>query len=41
MSDLSSVAGFSSTASQLPPGWYFDPRIYEIEKRVLFEADGQ
>jgi phenylpropionate dioxygenase-like ring-hydroxylating dioxygenase large terminal subunit len=37
MSDLSSVAGFSSTASQLPPGWYFDPRIYEVEKRVLFE----
>ncbi len=37
MSDLSSVAGFSSTASQLPPGWYFDPRIYEIEKRVLFD----
>ncbi len=37
MSDLSSVAGFSSTASQLPPGWYFDPHIYEIEKRVLFD----
>ena len=37
MSDLSSAAVFSSIASQLPPGWYFDPRIYEIEKRVLFD----
>jgi phenylpropionate dioxygenase-like ring-hydroxylating dioxygenase large terminal subunit len=37
MSDLSSVAVLSSTASQLPPGWYFDPRIYDIEKRVFFD----
>jgi phenylpropionate dioxygenase-like ring-hydroxylating dioxygenase large terminal subunit len=37
MSDLSNVAVFGSTASQLPPHWYFDPRIYEIEKRLLFD----
>jgi choline monooxygenase len=37
MSDLSTVAVFSSTTSQLPPGWYFDPRIYDIEKRVFFD----
>ena len=37
MSDLSSVAVFSSVSSQLPVGWYFDPAIYEIEKRVFFE----
>jgi phenylpropionate dioxygenase-like ring-hydroxylating dioxygenase large terminal subunit len=37
MSDLSSVAVLGSTSSQLPPIWYFDPHIYEIEKRVLFE----
>src|SRR5688572_12225324 len=37
MSDLSSLAVISSTASQLPPGWYFDPRIYDIEKRVFFD----
>jgi choline monooxygenase len=37
MSDLSSAAAFSSTSSQLPPDWYFDPRIYEIEKRTFFD----
>ena len=37
MSDLSSVAVLGSSSSQLPPLWYFDPRIYEIEKRVLFD----
>jgi choline monooxygenase len=37
MSDLSNVARFSRTASQLPVHWYFDAAIYEIEKRVLFD----
>jgi phenylpropionate dioxygenase-like ring-hydroxylating dioxygenase large terminal subunit len=37
MSDLSSVAALDSNSSQLPVAWYFDPRIYEIEKRVFFE----
>ncbi|MCW5605482.1 MAG: aromatic ring-hydroxylating dioxygenase subunit alpha [Burkholderiales bacterium] len=37
MSDLSSVAVFSKTAPQLPVHWYFDPRIYELEHRLLFE----
>jgi phenylpropionate dioxygenase-like ring-hydroxylating dioxygenase large terminal subunit len=38
MSDLSNVARFSRTAPQLPVHWYFDPAIYEIEKRVLFDG---
>ena len=37
MSDLSSAPLFSSTAPQLPPHWYFDPAIYEVEKRLLFD----
>jgi phenylpropionate dioxygenase-like ring-hydroxylating dioxygenase large terminal subunit len=37
MSDLSSVARFSRTSPQLPVHWYFDPAIYEIEKRLLFD----
>ena len=37
MSDLSTIARLSRTASQLPVHWYFDPAIYEIEKRVLFD----
>jgi phenylpropionate dioxygenase-like ring-hydroxylating dioxygenase large terminal subunit len=37
MSDLSSVAALGSDSSQLPVAWYFDPEIYEIEKRVFFD----
>ena len=37
MSDLSSVSVVSNASPQLPASWYFDPRIYEIEKRVFFE----
>ncbi len=42
MSDLSHVATLikpgSAAASQLPVAWYFDPRIYALEKRLLFDA---
>ena len=39
MSDLSSVSALGGrTTSQLPIDWYFDPRIYELEKRLLFDA---
>jgi len=37
MSDLSSVSVLSNTSPQLSPEWYFDPAIFEIEKRVLFD----
>jgi len=37
MSDLSSVAAISKTSPQLPVSWYFDPGIYELEKRLLFD----
>ena len=39
MSDLSQVAALSNTAtSQLSVDWYFDPRIYQLEKQLLFNA---
>lgn len=39
MSDLSSVVALSrTTTNQLSVDWYFDPRIYELEKRLLFDA---
>jgi choline monooxygenase len=39
MSDLSSVVALRKTATtQLSVDWYFDPRIYELEKRLLFDA---
>ena len=37
MSDLSSVTVVNADAPQLPVAWYFDPQIYELEKRVFFE----
>ncbi len=37
MSDLSSVTALRRTAPQLPVHWYFDPRIHEIEQRLLFD----
>lgn len=37
MSDLSSIAAFSKTSPQLPVNWYFDPRVHELEKRLLFD----
>ena len=38
MSDLSHSSAFDSGTSQLPVSWYFDPCIYEIEKRQFFEC---
>lgn len=37
MSDLSSVTAFSKTSPQLPVEWSFDPRIHEVEQRLLFD----
>ena len=37
MSDLSSLAILGTESPQLPVSWYFDPAIYELEKRVFFE----
>lgn len=37
MSDLSTVAAISTTSPQLPIHWYFDARIYDLEKRLLFD----
>jgi choline monooxygenase len=38
MSDLSTLPALSTATTQLPVHWYFDPRIYELEKRLLFDA---
>ncbi len=37
MSDLSTVAAIDRTSPQLPIHWYLDPRIYELEQRLLFD----
>ena len=38
MSDLSTLSAIHAATTQLPVNWYFDPHIYELEKRVLFDA---
>jgi len=37
MSDLSTVAVFNRTTPQLPIHWYFDPAVYDLERRLLFD----
>jgi choline monooxygenase len=38
MSNLAdSVSALSTTTPQLPVSWYFDPEIYALEKKLLFE----
>ena len=39
MSELASLLRFAPATSQLPISWYFDERIFELEKKLLF-ADG-
>ncbi|HJV24792.1 MAG TPA: aromatic ring-hydroxylating dioxygenase subunit alpha [Aromatoleum sp.] len=38
MSDLESKAKLSPAVSQLPVSAYFDERVFELEKRLLFDA---
>lgn len=37
MSDLSAVSPLHAVSPQLPVHWYFDPRVYELEKRLVFD----
>jgi phenylpropionate dioxygenase-like ring-hydroxylating dioxygenase large terminal subunit len=37
MSDLSTLSVIRTASPQLPVHWYFDPRVYEFEKRLLFD----
>ena len=38
MSAIASQAHLSPAVSQLPVSWYFDEKIFELEKRLLFDA---
>lgn len=37
MSDLAGQHALSRTSPQLPVHWYFDPQVYALEQRALFE----
>ena len=36
MSDLSASRTLKPSASQLPVSWYFDPKIFELEQKLLY-----
>ncbi|MGV0951300.1 MAG: aromatic ring-hydroxylating oxygenase subunit alpha, partial [Azonexus sp.] len=38
MSDVASLSRLAPAVSQLPVDWYFDEKIFELEKRLIFEA---
>ena len=38
MSDLASLRQVRPVKCQLPVSWYFDPEIFELEKKLLFDA---
>lgn len=38
MSDIATRSKLSPAISQLPVGWYFDEKIFELEKKLIFDA---
>jgi phenylpropionate dioxygenase-like ring-hydroxylating dioxygenase large terminal subunit len=36
MSDLAASRALKPNASQLPVSWYFDPKVFELEQKLLF-----
>jgi len=38
MADISTLAQVQPVSCHLPVSWYFDPAIFELEKRLLFDA---
>jgi len=38
MSDIAALRNLSPAAAQLPVSWYFDPAIFALEQRLLFDA---
>jgi len=41
MSDLASFSRIQPARCQLPVAWYFDPAVFEREKRLLFDAGAE
>ncbi|MBS1161273.1 MAG: Rieske (2Fe-2S) region [Proteobacteria bacterium] len=38
MSDVATLSRLAPAVSQLPVHWYFDEKIYELEKKLIFDA---
>ena len=37
MTDISNLSELAKTTRPLPMAWYFDPRVFELEQRILFD----
>jgi hypothetical protein len=38
MSDIASKAHLAPGVSQFPVEWYFDEKLFELEKKLIFDA---
>ena len=38
MAEIGTLRQLKRSQSQLPVSWYFDPKIFELEKKHLFDA---
>jgi len=38
MSDVANLSRLAPAVSQLPVDWYFDDKVYELEKKLIFDA---
>ena len=38
MSDVANLSRLAPAVSQLPVDWYFDDKVYELEKTLIFDA---
>jgi phenylpropionate dioxygenase-like ring-hydroxylating dioxygenase large terminal subunit len=41
MSDLAQAAALTTTPTQLPVSWYFDPTVHALEMKLLFQSGAQ
>ena len=38
MTDMATLSRLAPAVSQLPVDWYFDEKIFELEKKLIFDA---
>ena len=38
MSDVATLSRLAPAVSQLPVDWYFDEKVFELEKKLIFDA---
>jgi choline monooxygenase len=38
VTDIAGVQGLQPAATQLPVSWYFDPAVWQLEERLIFDA---